>query len=132
MPLSVTVGAYPAAVLTKTPQQLIVEIPAEDFPGQTTIQLASGSNTSAAFPITLQAYAPGIFTTTGNLGSIWHSDGTPVTPKSPAESRRVLNTFGYRPWPHESGCANWIAGAQRSPSNCSDPTDYYRRVRDAC
>ncbi len=95
VPLSVTVGSYPAAVLTKTPQQLTVEIPAEAFPGQTTIQLASGSNTSAAFPISLQAYAPGIFTTTGNLGSIWHSDGTPVTPKSPAnpgESLTLLAT----------------------------------------
>jgi uncharacterized protein (TIGR03437 family) len=91
VPVSVSVNGLPGAVLNATPQQLTVELPIEAHPGPATLQLESQQSLSPPYSLTLQTYSPGIFTTTGNLGSLWHSDGTAVTLANPARPGEAIS-----------------------------------------
>src|SRR5690349_5066356 len=72
VPISVLLTNLPGVVLTRSPQQLTVQLPVDAQPGPTTLQVGRQGLTSVPLQIQLQDYAPGIFTTTGTLGSIWH------------------------------------------------------------
>jgi uncharacterized protein (TIGR03437 family) len=91
VPLSVLINGTPGATLTVTASQLTVQLPVDAQPGPATLQLQSQQHFSSLVSLTLQAYAPGIFTANGNLGSVSHSDGTPVTLASPAQRGESLS-----------------------------------------
>jgi uncharacterized protein (TIGR03437 family) len=99
VPVSVYLNSIQAAVLTVTPQQLTVELPVESQPGSGLLQVQNQGLSSSLYTISLGAYAPGIFTASGNVGSIWHADGSAVTltsPAQPGEAVSVLCMYGTR------------------------------------
>jgi uncharacterized protein (TIGR03437 family) len=91
---SVTIGGKAAAVLYASPAEFIIQIPFDAPVGATSIQVAN----SAAFPLTLSAYAPGLFTVNSSgtgLAAAVHAAGTVVTttnPASPGETISLLAT----------------------------------------
>ena len=94
VPLSVSVNGFPAAVLSSSPQ-VTAQLPVEVQPGSATLRLLAQGQPLFSFPITLGTYGPGVFTSVGSLGSIWHSDGRLVTmdnPAKPAEALSLLAT----------------------------------------
>src|SRR5437899_3117987 len=91
VPISVLLNSLPAALLTRAPQQLTVQLPVEVKAGPAILQVERQGFTSPAFQVQIQDFAPGIFTTTGNLGSIWHIDGSAVSIASPARPGEALS-----------------------------------------
>jgi uncharacterized protein (TIGR03437 family) len=91
VPISVLLNGLAGSVLLATPQQLTIQLPVEALPGVAVLQVQDQGGRSAPYPLPLDTYAPGIFTTTGNLGSIWHIDGRPVTLSDPAMAGESLS-----------------------------------------
>jgi hypothetical protein len=67
VPISVILSGRPVAVLTRSPQELTVQLPVQAQPGLAMLQLALQGFFSSGFPVQLQSFAPGIFTSTGSL-----------------------------------------------------------------
>jgi len=91
VPLSITVNNIAAALLSRSPQQLTVQLPVEASSGPAIIRTNLQGSLSNFFPVQLQNFAPGIFTGTGTLGAIFHLDGSPVTVSSPAQPGEGLS-----------------------------------------
>jgi uncharacterized protein (TIGR03437 family) len=63
--------------------------------GPATLRLQAPGEPSTSFQMVLATYAPGLFTSAGSVGSIWHSDGRIVTidnPGKPGEALSLLAT----------------------------------------
>lgn len=90
VPVSVSINGLEAAVLTSSPQ-VTAQLPVEISTGTGTLTLRAPGAPPASFPIVLSAYAPGIFTSAGSIGSIWHSDGRAVTMDNPAKPGEALS-----------------------------------------
>jgi uncharacterized protein (TIGR03437 family) len=90
VPISVILSGRPVAVLTRSPQELTVQLPVQAQPGLAMLQLALQGFFSSGFPVQLQSFAPGIFTSTGSLGLISHLNGSSVTPSNPAQPGEAL------------------------------------------
>ena len=83
----VTINGTPVPIFYATPGQLGVQIPTEVTGTSATVQVTVNGQSSPAQAFSIDAFAPGIFTTNqqGNgPGAITHSDGTTVTSGSPA------------------------------------------------
>ena len=91
VPISVLLNGLAGSVLLATPQQLTIQLPVDAQPGIAVLQVQEQSGRSAPYQLPLGTYAPGIFTTTGNLGSVWHMDGRPVTLSDPAMAGESLS-----------------------------------------
>jgi uncharacterized protein (TIGR03437 family) len=91
VPISILVNGLAGSVLSATTQQLTVQIPAEVQPGAAVLQVQNQGGRSAPYPLLLNTYAPGIFTANGDLGSVWHLNGSPVTLSNPAQEGEALS-----------------------------------------
>jgi uncharacterized protein (TIGR03437 family) len=94
--VTVSVGGKPAYVQAVTPSQMTVQLPMDAPTGPTTMVVTVGGVSSAAFNLTLAAYAP-VFVITGGAGAgppaIYTSKGVLVTPAAPAKPGDVLLTY---------------------------------------
>jgi uncharacterized protein (TIGR03437 family) len=95
---SLTVNGIPAPMFYSTPYQLGIQIPTE-LAGETSamVQVTANGQTSAPQTIFLDAFAPGIFTTTqqgiGRAAAL-HEDGfSPITGQNPARLGEVITLF---------------------------------------
>ena len=89
----VTINGTPVPIFYATPGQLGVQIPTEVTGTSATVQVTVNGQSSPAQAFSIDAFAPGIFTTNqqGNgPGAITHSDGTTVTSGSPARPGEVV------------------------------------------
>ncbi len=89
----VLIGNTEAALFVVTPIQLMIQIPYEAEPGNTTVVVQSLEGRSYPLPITLQSHAPGISRrdhVAADLGSFNAPDGL-VDFENPAEPAEVLS-----------------------------------------
>jgi len=90
VPLSVLLNGQSAALLSRSPQQLTVQLPVQSQPGTATLMVGlQGMFTS--FLVRLQNFAPGIFASTGTIGQISHLNGSPVNLTNPAQPGEALS-----------------------------------------
>jgi uncharacterized protein (TIGR03437 family) len=101
---TVTVGSKAGFVVAEggAPAQIIVQIPFEASPGQTTMTVSFNGVTSTPYSITLASYCPALITTgpngTGNVlilptpGSPTPGGGPPGTPITPGATLTMLAT----------------------------------------
>ena len=90
--IAVNVGAKACAVLSATATQLLIEIAVDAPAGATAIQVGS----SAPFNISLQPYAPEMYTADGSgKGDVqaFHADGSPVSLSRPASAQEAISLF---------------------------------------
>jgi uncharacterized protein (TIGR03437 family) len=91
VPISVTLSGLPVSLLYRSPQQLTVQLPVQAQPGSAMLQIASQGLFSVPFPLRLQDFAPGIFTSAGTLGLISHLNGAAVSMTNPAQPDEALS-----------------------------------------
>ena len=117
--VSVTVGGKSAYMIGADPSSISAEIPADVPPGPTTLTVAVDGRTSAPFNITLEAYAPGIFSCGGlcNFGSFLNSKGLFASPSDPFNANRlnIIAQFSGTAW---LAMPNSMASALNLPGNC--------------
>ena len=90
VPISVLLAGQSAAVLSRSPQQLTVQLPVQSQPGVAILQVGlQGLFTSIM--VKLQNFAPGIFTSAGTIGQIFHLNGSPVNINNPSQPGEVLS-----------------------------------------
>jgi len=92
----VTVGGKSAAVLTVTPNQLAVQIPVDAAVGATTITARVNNGSSQALNITLDSFAPALFSADGTgagIGQVLASNSAKVTPNAPGNPGDVLSIY---------------------------------------
>ena len=90
---SVTVNGIPAPIFYASPLQLGVQIPFELTGSAAAIIVTANGQTSLQESVTLDSFAPGIFTMTGDgkgAGAITHANGTVVSALSPAARGEVV------------------------------------------
>jgi uncharacterized protein (TIGR03437 family) len=94
--VTVTVGGTSAYVAAVTASQLAVQIPVEVSAGATNMVVTVGGVNSAPFNLTLNAYAPALFTLSGTgsgPGLIRTNAGANVTATLPAQPGDMLVAF---------------------------------------
>lgn len=94
--VSISVGGKPGYVAGVTPSQINAQLPFEAAAGPTSITVTVGGVTSTPFDITLDSYAPGLFTSNGTgsgFGTFLTTAGAKVTPASPVHPGDVLLAF---------------------------------------
>ena len=96
--ITVNVGGKPAYVIPNGvfPTQLNVQIPAEVFPGATTLTVAVGGATSTPFNLTLASYAPALLTQGGagtGPANVFTTKNVLVTAALPANPGDNLMVF---------------------------------------
>ena len=94
--VSISVGGKPGYVAGVTPSQINAQLPFEAAAGPTSITVTVGGVTSMPFNITLDSYAPGLFTSNGTgsgFGAFRTPAGANVTPASPVHPGDVLLAF---------------------------------------
>ena len=94
--VTVTVGGKAAAVLTVTPNQLVIQVPVDAAAGASTMTAKVNNTTSAAMNVTLDTYAPALFTVDGSaagIARILTTSGARVTTSAPANPGDTLSTF---------------------------------------
>ncbi len=93
---TVLVGGKSAAVLSVTANQMNVQIPVDAATGATTMTVAVNNVTSAAFNLTLDSYAPALFTANGlgtGLALVLAANSSKVTAAAPANAGDTLSAF---------------------------------------
>lgn len=88
-----TVNGIPAPIFYTTPGQIGIQIPVEVTGATAAVVVKSEGQSSAAETVTLDAAAPGIFSTTGDgkgTASVTHANGALVTVASPATRGETL------------------------------------------
>ena len=94
--VSVTVGGKAAAVLTVTANQLLIQVPVDAAPGASVITAKVNNTTSTAMNVTLDTYAPALFTADGSaagIGRTLTTSGARVTASAPANPGDTLSAF---------------------------------------
>lgn len=90
-PLSVLLNGQSAALLSRSPQQLTVQLSVAAQPGMEMLQVDLQGVFSVPFPVQLETFAPGLFTSTGTLGLISHLNGSVVSLANPAQPGEALS-----------------------------------------
>jgi uncharacterized protein (TIGR03437 family) len=94
---SATVNNIPAPMFYSTPGQLGIQIPFEITGSSATIRVTVAGQTSTPRTFSIDAVAPGVFTTTADgrgTAAVLHQDGvTPVTAQNPAKPNEVVVFF---------------------------------------
>ena len=85
VPVSIVVNGAAAAVLDWSPERVRAQLPVELQAGPAMLEAERQGIRSVPYPITLQAFAPGLFTTDDGFATAWTVDNRPVAPASPAE-----------------------------------------------
>jgi uncharacterized protein (TIGR03437 family) len=130
VPISVLVNGIPGMVLTSAAQELTVQLPVEGRPGPAVVQVIREGGGSLPFPIRLETHAPGIFTSAGNLGAVFHLDGRAVTLSSPAESGGALTLLATGLGPTNPPVGTGVPGpANPRALTVSEPTVMVGRQR---
>jgi uncharacterized protein (TIGR03437 family) len=111
----VTVAGQPAAVLYASATQFSIEIPIDLPAGSTTIQVGN----SAAFPITLTQYAPGLYSVAQNgmgLASAFQASGSAVNEANPATPGETISIFATGLGATNPAVANGAAAPSSPPA----------------
>lgn len=88
--VSVTIQSVPTPLLYASPSQINAQVPFEIGPGAASV-MVNGS--SAAFPISVQAAAPGLFTFADNQAAVQNQDGTTNSPGHPAPAGKTISAY---------------------------------------
>src|SRR5207244_3740167 len=75
------------------PTQLGIQLPTDLTGTSATVQVTAAGQPSTTRNVSIDAFAPGIFSFTGDgrgAGAITHSDGTPVSAASPARQGEAV------------------------------------------
>ena len=85
VPVSILVNGAEAVVLDWTPERVRAQLPVGATVGPALLEAERQGIRSAAFPITLREFAPGLFATEDGIAMAWRLDNRAVTPTSPVE-----------------------------------------------
>ena len=95
--VTVTVAGKPASVTIASPNQLSIQIPVDAAPGMVSLVVTVGGVASTPFAISLDTYAPALFTANGSgtgNGLLLTPAGTYVTLAAPAKPGDSIVIFG--------------------------------------
>jgi len=87
---SLTVNGAPAPLLYASPLQINAQVPFETSPGTATVMV---NGTTAAFTLSVQAAAPGLFTFANNQAAVRNQDGTINSPDHPVPAGNVISAY---------------------------------------
>ena len=113
----VTLNNQPVPLLLTSSGQINLQVPPSLAAGKYPLIVRSITNNTASFSqtVTVSKYSPAVAVDpTSGQAAIYHSDGTPVTPKNPASRDEQLNIYATGLGPTTGGT---VTAGQPSPSN---------------
>lgn len=122
--VTVTVSGKAAYVETVTPSQITLQLPVDASPGSNSLVVTTGGASSSPFAISLDAYAPTIFSADGSgsgAGLIRNTSNVSITTTAPSKPSDSLVLYGIGLGPTNPTLPTGASAAGQAPTT-AQPT----------